>query len=165
MKKSIAMIFGILTLAAACGHSGDLRVGDTAPDFTAVDDQGASISLKDFRGKSVVLYFYPKDDTPGCTAEAEGFRDNFKGFEGKNAVILGVSYDSAGSHQSFKEKHQLPFYLLVDSDKKISGLYGAKGVLFASRDTIVIDPQGKIQQIYRSVDPGTHIQEVLSNLK
>ena len=165
MRKVFMLIFGFLALIMACAHASGLKVGDTAPDFSAVDDQGKLISLKDFLGKTVVLYFYPKDDTPGCTAEAEGFRDNFKEFAGKNAVILGVSYDNVGSHQDFKQKHQLPFYLLVDSEKKISGLYGAKGLIVASRDTIVIDPQGKIQQIYRGVDPVTHIQEVLQNLK
>jgi peroxiredoxin Q/BCP len=142
-----------------------LKVGDAAPHFSAPDDQGKTVSLKEFRGKTVILYFYPKDNTTGCTIEAKSFRDHFSEFEGKNAVILGVSYDGAESHQAFKQQYQLPFHLLVDADQKIAEAYGSKGPSHASRDTFVIDPQGKIIKIYRSVDPNQHIQELLQDLK
>src|SRR5262249_19902725 len=165
MKKQACLfaLFGVFLVGRV--EAAEIKVGDPAPDFSAVDDQGQTVSLKDFRGKTVVLYFYPKDNTPGCTTEAKGFRDHFSEFAGKNAVVLGVSYDSAASHQGFKEQYQLPFHLLVDKDKKISEAYGAKGLLFASRDTFVIDPQGKIVKIYRSVDPSQHIQELLRDWK
>src|SRR5579859_5057858 len=100
------------------------QVGDLAPDFEAVDEQGKSHSLGSYKGKTVVLYFYPKDDTPGCTTEACGFRDSFAAYRKKGAVILGVSPDDAKSHGKFKQKHELPFPLLVDTDKKICDEYG-----------------------------------------
>jgi peroxiredoxin Q/BCP len=104
-----------------------VNVGDVAPDFSAVTDTGATVRLSDFRGKRVVLYFYPKDDTSGCTAQACGFRDNFPIIEEKNAVVLGVSPDGVKSHQQFKTKFDLPFTLLVDEDHAIAEAYGAWG--------------------------------------
>src|SRR5688572_4544554 len=102
----------------------ELKVGDQAPDFETVNDQNETVKLSDFRGKRVVLYFYPKDNTPGCTTQACGFRDNYPTIEGSNAIVLGVSPDSAKSHQNFRTKFSLPFPLLVDSDHKISEAYG-----------------------------------------
>ena len=139
----------------------ELKVGDRAPEFSTTDDAGKPVSLKDYRGKTVILYFYPKDDTPGCTKEAESFRDHLHDFEGKNAVILGVSFDTQSSHQQFKEKYRLPFRLLVDADKKIATAYGSVGTLFASRDTFVIDGRGKILKIYRGVNPASHVEELM----
>src|SRR5437588_4980068 len=101
-----------------------LKTGDQAPDFEAATDADASIKLSGLRGKRVVLYFYPKDDTPGCTTQACGFRDSYSTIEGKNAVVLGVSADDVASHQAFKSKYSLPFPLLVDADHKISEAYG-----------------------------------------
>jgi peroxiredoxin Q/BCP len=139
----------------------ELRVGDQAPDFTTKNDRGETVSLSDLRGKRVVLYFYPKDDTPGCTTQACGFRDQYPTITGKNAVVLGVSPDDETSHQAFKSKFDLPFPLLVDSDHKISQAYdtwrererdGAKfmGML---RSHFVIDEQGKIADAQYNVAP------------
>ena len=130
----------------------ELKVGDQAPDFEAVNDQDEKLHLSDFRGKRVVLYFYPKDDTPGCTQQACGFRDSYPQIEEKNAVVLGVSPDSVKSHQRFKTKYDLPFPLLVDADHKIAeaydvwqekSMYGRKymGIV---RSHFVIDEQGKV---------------------
>ena len=156
----LAFFYGLGVAGAAA-----LKVGDKAPEFTAIDEQGKTVSLKDFRGKAVVLYFYPKDDTPGCTLEAQSFRDHFDEFQNLDTVILGVSFDSQESHKRFKEKHQIPFPLLVDSDRKIAEAYGAKGYFFASRDVIVIDDQGKITKILRSVDPGNIVGVLLKDAK
>ena len=130
----------------------ELKKGDTAPDFDTVDDAGNKVSLKDLKGKRVVLYFYPKDNTTGCTAQACAFRDSYPQIQEKNAVVLGVSPDTAKSHQSFRSKYDLPFPLLIDTDKKIAeaydvwrekSMYGRKymGIL---RSHFVIDEQGKI---------------------
>jgi peroxiredoxin Q/BCP len=130
----------------------DLKPGDAAPDFDTVNENGDKVSLKDLRGKRVVLYFYPKDNTTGCTAQACAFRDAYPSIEDKNAVVLGVSPDSAKSHQSFKAKYELPFPLLIDQDHKIAesygvwrekSMYGRKymGIL---RSHFVIDEQGKL---------------------
>ena len=165
--KRVYFFFLLLLVGCARGGSAisaELKVGDQAPDFSTVDELGLPVSLKDYLGQTVILYFYPKDDTPGCTIEAKSFRDDFKAFEGKKAVILGVSYDKASSHKEFKEKYKIPFRLLVDSDKKIAASYGAQGIIFASRDTFIIDPKGKIIKIYRGVNPNTHVQEVLKDL-
>jgi peroxiredoxin Q/BCP len=137
----------------------EINVGDEAPDFETVNDQNEKVRLSDFRGKRVVLYFYPKDNTSGCTAQACGFRDVYPEVEEKNAVVLGVSPDSAKSHQGFKTKHSLPFPLLVDSDHKISEAYGVwreksmygrkyMGVL---RSHFVIDENGKVVDVRYNV--------------
>jgi peroxiredoxin Q/BCP len=168
MKRFFGAIFIFLVggwgLVFPSIGSADVKVGEKAPEFSAVDDAGLNVSLKDYRGKTVILYFYPKDDTPGCTAEAQNFRDSVKEFEAKNAIILGVSYDTISSHQQFKEKYQLPFRLLVDADHKIAAAYGAEGSAHASRDTIVIDSKGKIVKIFRAVDPHSHVPDVLKSL-
>ncbi len=143
----------------------NLEEGQIAPDFSAQDDQGHTVNLKDFRGKkNVVLYFYPKDDTPGCTIEACNFRDDYSKFQSKDTQILGVSYDDASSHQGFKKKFNLPFPLLVDQDKKIAQAFGVQGDKYANRDTIVIDKEGKIKKMLRKVDPAGHAGELLNIL-
>lgn len=147
-----------------------LQVGDVAPDFTAVTDSGATVSLGDYRGKRVVLYFYPKDDTPGCTTQACGFRDNYPVIEEKNAVVLGVSPDSAKSHQKFKTKFDLPFTLLVDEDHAIAEAYGAwaeksmygKKYMGIERSTFLIDAKGVLRQEWRKVKVDGHAEEVLA---
>lgn len=156
----IAFLFGVGRVGAA-----ELKVGSPAPDFSTVDEQGKPVSLKDFRGKAVILYFYPKDDTPGCTVQAKSFRDHIEEFQNLETVVLGVSFDSQESHKKFKEKHGLPFPLLVDADRKIAQAYGVKGTFFASRDVIVIDENGKIRQILRSVDPGSIVGILLKDAK
>jgi peroxiredoxin Q/BCP len=149
-----------------------LKEGDKAPDFTLTDDSGNTVSLKDHKGKSVVLYFYPKDDTPGCTKEACDFRDQTKKFAAKNAVILGVSADSVVSHEKFKKKFGLPFPLLSDPDKKMLEAYGVwkeksmygRKYMGIERTTFVINGKGVIQKIYPKVSVTGHVDEILSTL-
>ncbi len=142
-----------------------LQEGTSAPLFKAPDELGNTVQLSDFKGKkNVILYFYPKDDTPGCTLEACNFRDHLNQFQNAETQILGVSFDDATSHQAFKEKFHLNFPLLIDADKKIAQAYGVMGDQYPSRDTIVIDKQGKIKKILRKVDPKTHSAELLKIL-
>jgi peroxiredoxin Q/BCP len=149
-----------------------LKEGDLAPGFTAATNGGGKVSLSDFRGKNVVLYFYPRDNTPGCTKEACAFRDDYGAFGKKGAVVLGVSTDSAGSHDKFAGKYQLPFTLVADEDKKIAQAYGVWGEkTFLGRKyqgmhrvTFLIGPDGKIKKIWPTVKPAEHAQEVLAAL-
>jgi peroxiredoxin Q/BCP len=145
-------------------------VGSAAPSFKLQDQNGKYHSLSDYRGKWVVIYFYPKDDTPGCTTQACSFRDNIFAFDKLNAVILGISVDDAASHKAFAEKHGLPFTLLADPTKATAKEYGVlktyMGVMeMARRDTFIIDPQGRIAKHYESVDPDGHSKLVLDDLK
>jgi len=147
-----------------------LRAGDKAPDFTAATQDGSRISLSQFRGKPVVLYFYPRDDTPGCTKEACGFRDGFEQFQKKGAVVLGVSADHVKSHAKFAAKFKLPFALVADEDKQIVEAYGVWGgkkfmgrkYMGIHRVTFLIDPEGVIRQIWPEVKPEEHPAEVLA---
>ena len=151
----------------------ELTVGSKAPAFSAPDQSGQIVSLANLKGKTVVLYFYPKDDTPGCTVEACSFRDEFSAFTQKGAVVLGVSPDSPKKHAKFIEKFSLPFTLLADEDKKIvqdyqvwveKSMYGKK-YMGVERSTFVIGPDGKVQAIYRKVKASPeHIAEVLAAL-
>ncbi|MFW5955437.1 MAG: thioredoxin-dependent thiol peroxidase [Rhodothermales bacterium] len=149
-----------------------LQEGTQAPEFTLPDENGNEISLGRFKGKKVVLYFYPKDDTPGCTKEACNFRDNYDAILEKGAVVLGVSADSTESHQKFKTKYELPFHLLSDPEKTVIQQYGAwgekkmygkthEGVI---RSTYVIDEDGKIAKVFPKVKPDEHGVEVLGVL-
>lgn len=149
-----------------------IREGDMAPDFTAMASGGEKISLSDFRGRPVILYFYPKDDTPGCTREACGFRDAFAEFERKGAVVLGVSADSVKSHEKFRDKFKLPFRLIADEDKAIAQAYGVWGekrfmgrkYMGIHRVTVLIGADGRIRRIWPKVKPETHAEEVLAAL-
>lgn len=149
-----------------------LQEGDKAPAFTVETSGGGKISLADYKGKNVILYFYPKDDTPGCTKEACAFRDGFADFKKKGAVVLGVSPDSVKSHDKFVEKFKLPFTLLADVDKKIVEAYGVWGeksfmgrkYLGVYRVTFLIGPDGKIKKIWPQVKPEEHAAEVLAEL-
>jgi len=149
-----------------------LKEGDPAPAFTANTSGGGKISLADFRGKNVILYFYPKDDTPGCTKEACAFRDHFADFKKKGAVVLGVSTDAVKSHDKFVEKFKLPFTLLADEDKKIVEAYGVWGqkcfmgrkYMGTHRVTFLIGPDGKIKKIWPTMKPDEHAEEVLAVL-
>ncbi|HKI68440.1 MAG TPA: thioredoxin-dependent thiol peroxidase [Verrucomicrobiae bacterium] len=149
-----------------------LKEGDAAPAFSAVTSGGGKVSLADFKGKSVILYFYPRDDTPGCTKEACAFRDDFAEFKKKGAVVLGVSADSVKSHDKFVEKYKLPFTLLADEDKKIAQTYGAWGqksfmgrkYMGMHRVTFLIGPDGRIKKVWPKVKPAEHAEEVLAAL-
>ena len=142
--------------------------GSAAPDFTLASQESAAVSLKDYRGSWVVLYFYPKDQTPGCTREAHNFQVDQAKYAERHAVVLGVSVDSVDSHKKFCAKEGLNFKLLADSDGKVSRAYGSLtnlGVVkFAARHTFLIDPSGKVAKAYTSVDPVRHSEEVLAAL-
>ena len=139
-----------------------LAIGTVAPSFTTVDDSGKSVSVSDFTGKTVVLYFYPKDDTPGCTIEAQGFRDNHTEYQGKEIVVLGVSRDDQASHKLFKEKYGLPFQLLVDTDGAITNAYDVAKGDYSMRVTYIIDSAGKISHVDEQVKTATHAQDILA---
>jgi peroxiredoxin Q/BCP len=149
-----------------------LKEGDNAPEFSATTNGGGKISLADYKGKNVILYFYPKDDTPGCTKEACAFRDHFSEFKKRGAIVLGVSPDSMKSHDKFVEKFKLPFTLLADEDKKIVNAYGVWGeksfmgrkYMGVYRVTFLIGGDGKIKKIWPQVKPDEHAQEVLAAL-
>ncbi|HAC65050.1 MAG TPA: peroxiredoxin [Cyanothece sp. UBA12306] len=141
-----------------------LAVGTVAPNFTTVDDEGKTVSLSDFKGKVVVLYFYPKDDTPGCTKEAQSFRDNYTDYQGKDMVVLGVSMDDQASHKQFKEKYGLPFQLLVDSDGTITKAYDVDGGGYSKRVTYIIDAEGNISHVDETVQTATHAQDILKTV-
>lgn len=153
-------------------HELKLKVGDVAPAFTASTNGGQTVSLADFAGRSVILYFYPRDDTPGCTKEACAFRDAFADFAAKGAVVLGVSADSVKSHDKFVKKFTLPFPLLADEDKRIVeayGVWGEKSFLGRRyqgihRVTFLIGGDGRIQKIWPKVKPVEHAAEVLAAL-
>jgi thioredoxin-dependent peroxiredoxin len=142
--------------------------GSTAPDFTLSSQEGSSVSLKEYRGKWVVLYFYPKDQTPGCTREAHNFQVDQSKYEERHAAVLGVSVDSVESHKKFCAKEGLNFKLLADKDGKVSQEYGSLTNLgvakFAARHTFLIDPNGRVAKVYTSVDPTRHSEEVLAAL-
>lgn len=150
-----------------------LNVGDMAPDFSLRDQHGNMTSLNQFRGKKVVLYFYPKDDTPGCTREACSFRDHLAQFQGLNAEIIGVSFDDQSSHEKFIEKYSLNFTLLSDENKEVANQYGVyveknmygKTYMGIERSTLVIDSEGKISQIFRRVKVDGHTEEVIKALE
>ncbi|MBW4638884.1 MAG: peroxiredoxin [Gloeocapsa sp. UFS-A4-WI-NPMV-4B04] len=139
-----------------------LSVGDTAPAFTVKDTNGNTVSLSDYAGKTVVLYFYPKDDTPGCTKQACSFRDATEQYQGKDIVVLGVSKDDQGSHQQFAQKYNLNFPLLADTDGSLIKAYDVDGGGYAKRVTYVIDGTGKIIHVDASVNTGSHASDVLA---
>jgi thioredoxin-dependent peroxiredoxin len=150
-----------------------LKGGDTAPDFTAKDQNGNTVSLGDFKGKNVILYFYPKDDTPGCTAEACSFRDNYQSLLGKGFAVIGVSIDDEKSHKKFEKKYSLPFPLIADPDKKIVEAYGlwveknmyGKKYMGTARTTFIIDGNGMIKNVIEKVDTQNSSQQVLDLVK
>ncbi len=150
-----------------------MEINDKAPEFTSLDQNGEKVALKDYKGKWVVLYFYPRADTPGCTIEACSFRDSFKRVEKIGAVVLGISPDTPKDQKKFEEKFSLPFTLVADADKKICNAYGVmqeknmygRKVMGVARTTFIIGPDGKIKHIFRKVKPEGHAEEVLEYLK
>jgi len=148
----------------------ELKEGDNAPDFTTKDQDGKKVSLTDFKGKKVILYFYPKDDTPGCTAEACNLRDNYLMLKKKDHEVLGVSADSEKSHKKFADKFHLPFRLLADTDRGIITKYGVWGekkfmgrtYMGILRTTFVIDEKGRIEKIIKDVDTKNHTEQVMA---
>jgi peroxiredoxin Q/BCP len=140
-----------------------LNIGDTAPAWTAQDQDGKSHASAEYAGKWLLLYFYPKDDTPGCTAEACGFRDQYDKLKNRITVV-GISSDSTDSHNEFAKKYSLPFTLLADPDHVIIKAFGADGIFLPKRVSFLIDPQGVIKKIYHSFDTKNHAEEILKDL-
>jgi thioredoxin-dependent peroxiredoxin len=146
--------------------------GKLAPDFSLVSDSGDTVTLSSLRGKPIVLYFYPKDDTPGCTAQACGIRDSYDAFGERGAIVLGISPDDESSHVKFKQKYGLPFTLLADPDHEVADAYGVWGersmygkkYMGIERSTFVIDAEGNVSKVMRRVKPDTHAQQVLDAL-
>jgi peroxiredoxin Q/BCP len=167
LLSAFAVLF--IAVAGMAASSAIPQPGSTAPPFALKSQEGTEVKLNDFRGKWVVLYFYPKDFTPGCTIEAHNFQRDLAGYEKLNAVIVGVSVDSAESHKGFCAKEGLSFKLLADTGHKVSGLYGSlgeyKGTPIAARNTFIIDPEGRIAKVFEGVKPAGHSEEVLAALK
>lgn len=149
-----------------------LKNGDIAPDFTLLDSEGNTVSLSDFKGNKVIIYFYPKDDTSGCTKEACNFRDNYSQLKEKNVVVIGISKDSVSSHVKFKNKYDLPFILLSDPNHQVIETYGAYGekkmygrtYMGTIRMTYLVSEEGLILKIYDKVKPDKHVEEILKDL-
>lgn len=171
MNKVVTALSAIslLVLMSFAAMAEQVGAGAPAPDFELADQDGDVHSIEDYRGKWVALYFYPKDDTPGCTTEACEFRDNIFAFRNANCEILGVSLDDEESHKDFAEKHGLPFPLLADTEGVAADAYGVKterfGMTMAKRETFLIDPEGNIAKHYAQVDPESHSAEILEDLK
>ena len=167
--KSINKIFFmLLLLALSLTSNAALELGDKAPNFILDDQNSLSHQLSDYKGKWVVLYFYPKDDTPGCTTQACDFRDAVKRIIASKSIVFGLSLDSVESHKKFSDKNNLPFSLLADSEGKVAKQYNSLsnflGYKSAKRNTFIINPEGTIAKIYLSVDPKTHSEMVLNDL-
>jgi peroxiredoxin Q/BCP len=166
LKKTIISLLCFLGLNQA---QAGIEIGQPAPEFNLVNQHGEVISLREKKGQWIVLYFYPKNDTPGCTTEACSFRDNINALIAQEAIVLGVSVDSTDSHKQFAQKYKLPFSLLSDPKGEVASKYGALlnlGFLkFAKRHSFIINPEGNIQKIYRNVDPDVHVKEVLAEIK
>ena len=169
--KSLLVLIALLTISTAAVMAFNAEVpaaGTTAPQFTLLTNEGKSASLSDFKGQWVVLYFYPKDFTSGCTLEARNFQRDLEKYQKLNAVILGVSVDTAESHKEFCAKEGLNFKLLADTEAKVSDQYGSimeyNGMKLSARNTFIIDPKGKIAKVFVKVGPAGHSDEVLAAL-
>ncbi len=172
-RKLLAIVFsvGLIMFGVKLAHSAASMpsAGQTAPDFTLPSQDGSNISLNQFKGRWVVLYFYPKDGTPGCTMEAHNFQRDLAKFQNDNAVIIGVSLDSPDSHKNFCTRQGLTFKLLADTQQKVTQEYGSLSSLFgfkmAARNTFLIDPSGRIAKVWTGVNPGGHSEQVLATLQ
>lgn len=165
---AILVIGGVALFALTRSAGEPPQVGEMAPDFRAPSQDGSPVSLKDYRGKWVVLYFYPKDGTSGCTIEAHNFQRDISKYEMANAVVIGVSVDSTNSHREFCAQQGLTFKLVADTDKSLSKAYGSVTNLIvtkiAARNTFLIDPSGRIAKVWMGVSPSKHSEEVLAEL-
>ena len=163
------MILGLGLMLAGLAHAGPPSVGDPAPSFTLPDQYGEEHSLEDFRGKWLAVYFYPKNDTPGCTTEACNFRDNIYAFRAIGAEVVGISTDDVDSHKEFSDKYKLPFTILADDTGATAQKYGVLGgfgaIKMAKRQSFLVNPDGVIVKHYDRVDPETHTQEVIADLE
>src|ERR1044071_8394571 len=172
MSKYVFLLAFAIVAVLACNHVSAINelpaVGAAAPSFNLTTNEGKQVNLNDYKGKWVVLYFYPKDFTSGCTLEAHNFQRDLAKYDAANAVILGVSVDTAESHNDFCTKEGLNFELLSDSEAKVSEQYGSimeyNGAKLSARNTFIIDPQGKIAKVFEKVKPGGHSEEVLAAL-
>lgn len=168
-RRALCLLPASLALGAGVARAAALGLGQNAPDFALPDQQGRARKLADWRGKWLVLYFYPKNDTPGCTTEACNFRDDWLLLQELGADVVGISVDSSASHAAFAQKYKLPFPLLADAQGEVATRYGALSdwlvYKFARRQTFVIDPQGRIARIYRSVDSDKHSAEIVADLR
>lgn len=166
MYKSIAFMFFCLSAVPVMA---DVAVGEPAPAFELTDQHGAQHSLSDYAGQWLVVFFYPKADTPGCTTEACNFRDNIYAFRGAGAEVVGISVDKVADQKAFSDKYKLPFTLLSDADGAVSRRYGVLRDLgsmrIAKRQTFLVTPDGAVAKHYRSVDPETHTQDVIADLE
>src|ERR1035437_7360869 len=165
----LGLVSALVMVFVNMARAGELpKVGQVAPDFSLPDQNGVVHSLKEFSGKWLVLYFYPKDDTPGCTQEACAFRDDLHKLEALGAQVVGISVDDGKSHAEFAKKYHLPFPLLADSDKEVAARYGVlMDLVFmkvAKRYTFLIDPQGNINKVYDKVETSRHSQEIIDDL-
>jgi peroxiredoxin Q/BCP len=169
MNRVLLFLLSFIYPGFVVDAADQVGVGDAAPEFELYDQDGRLHSLEDYRDQWVVLYFYPKDQTPGCTTEACEFRDNIFAFQRLDAQILGVSLDDVESHQKFAEKHGLPFPLLADTEGHAADAYGVRtrmfGMTVAKRQTFLVDPQGRIAKHYSKVSPEEHSAEVLADLR
>ncbi|GAB4187401.1 MAG: thioredoxin-dependent thiol peroxidase [Wenzhouxiangellaceae bacterium] len=167
MKRILTLIAMLAAITVQAAETP--QVGDPAPDFRLQDQYGEWHQLEDYRGQWLALYFYPKDDTPGCTTEACNFRDNIYAFKKIGAEVVGVSVDDVESHKEFSDKYKIPFTILADADKTMAKEYGVLRnyavMKIASRQSFLIDPQGHIAKHYEDVDPDTHTQQVLDDLE
>jgi peroxiredoxin Q/BCP len=169
LTRWLLPLFFLIALLSGAARAAVPEVGQDAPAFTLPDQDGKAQALNNWRGKWVVLYFYPKDDTPGCTEEACTFRDDWMRLQALGAEVVGVSVDSSGSHATFAQKHKLPFALLSDEKGAVAQSYGALSdwlvMKVAKRYTYLINPQGKIARVYRSVDTSKHSAEIIADLQ
>lgn len=163
------LLVSSVVLCVGGAQAAALDVGQAAPDFALPDQDGKARKLADWRGKWLVLYFYPKNDTPGCTTEACNFRDDWLLLQELGAEVVGISVDTSASHAAFAQKYKLPFPLLADAQGDVATRYGALSdwwiYKFAKRQTFIVDPQGRIARIYRSVDSDKHSTEIVADLK
>lgn len=152
----------LISVSVLLAWPDSLKEGDLAPDFTLADQDSVNHTLSDYLGQKVLVYFYPRDDSPGCTKEACGLRDAYEDYQAADIVILGISYDSAKSHRQFREKYNLPFTLLSDTKKEVAKTYGTRGIYpLAIRRSFLIDEEGRILKIIKDVDVTSHSQDVL----
>lgn len=163
------LLLGSVVCAVGAAQAATLEPGQAAPTFTLPDQDGKTRRLADWRGQWLVLYFYPKNDTPGCTTEACNFRDDWLLLQELGAAVVGVSVDTSASHAAFAQKYKLPFPLLADAKGEVASSYGALSdwwvYKFAKRQTFIVDPQGRIARIYRSVDSDKHSAEIVADLR